>query len=136
MQEIQGLEHGISWLLPRDNQALFVIGLSILAANLFWLWIQMFLGVAVIYNLKEEGQYKYLGEYWIEDRKGDLVLQIPDRLIEKSMTTQYKLHLGRWFAKVHQGKILQIRFGQKERICVQIERDMLVKNHIATYTRL
>jgi len=148
--EVKRMEYGIDYLVKYTEKygaslsflwengkgPLLFFGGLVLAGNLLWLLVHLLYGEVFIYNLKEGKQYQYLGSLWIERKGGEYTLLIPDGLIEKSHTTQYKLRSGRVFLRLHRGKMLCIRFGGKYQTFLPLAREMIAKNHVATSHKL
>ena len=125
-----------SFLWERGKGTLLFFGILVLAANLLWLLVHLLYGEVFVYNLEGGRHYRYLGSLWIERKRGEYILIIPERFIEKSYTTQYKLCLGRRFAGRHQNRMLCIRFGRDYQTFVPLKREVMVKNHVATSYKL
>lgn len=115
---------------------LFFIGITLILVNLFRLLYNLLYGEVVIYNLREEGRYRRLGSGWPEYRKGTFVLTIPEKFLDASRTTAYRLETGLLFAACHEGELLRIRFGSRYETVVPISRRMIAKNHVATSGKL
>ncbi|MGN0306106.1 MAG: hypothetical protein ACI4D2_08135 [Lachnospiraceae bacterium] len=126
----------LTFLTQGGKLPLLLLGMTILLLNVCWLLIQLLYGGVSIYNLQVGETYTYLGSRWIERKKGRYILSIPENMIERSSTTRYKLQTGRFFARIHQGRLLCIQFGKEHEACVPIRREMIAKNHVATCPRL
>lgn len=122
----------LSFLWESGKLPLLLMGLMILGTNLCWLFAHIFYGAVQVYNLQEGRNYRHLDDLWIERKKGQHVLYIPERLIEESVTTQYKIRTGRLYAHLHEDSLLCIRFGSEHDICIPVKREMIAKNHVAT----
>lgn len=125
-----------SFLWENGKGTLVLVGIGVLTANLLWLLVQLFYGAVLVYNLKEEKRYCYMGSLWMERKAGEYTLIIPERILGRSYTTQYKLRIGRGFLKLHEGKMLCIRFGKGYQTFLPLAEEMLAKNHVATSPKL
>ena len=122
----------IPFMNDMEKLPLLILGIAVLLANLFWLLMYLFYGAVQVYNLREGKSYAYLGSLWIEHRRGQYLLCIPEKMLNKSYTTNYKIRTGRLFAGLHGNRILCIRFGKEKDVCVPVEREMIAKNYVAT----
>lgn len=125
-----------SFLWEKGKGPLVLVGIGVLTANLLWLLVQLFYGEVLVYSLKEEKQYCYMGSLWMERQAGEYTLIIPKRILGRACTTQYKLCIGRGFLKLHEGKMLCIQFGKEYQTFLPLAEEMLVKNHVATSSKL
>lgn len=132
MEQVKQMMDGLSFFWESGKLTLLLLGLGVLAANLCWLFVYLFYGAVQVYNLREGKCYVHLADLWIERRKGQYILQIPGYLVEESFTTQYKIRTGSLFSRFHEDSLLCIRFGKEYELCLPVEREMIVKNHVAT----
>ena len=113
-----------------------MVGMILAALYLFWIIFCCYYGAARIYNMTQEGEYRYLGCLWIQKRKGEDCLCIPTELLRKSCTTKYKIIPEELFARKKQGKRIRICFANGYDVYARVAVEISVKNHIATSNQL
>lgn len=107
------------------------IGITILILDIAWI-IFYYYATVNVYNFCERKYYRYLGYLWIRKKRGEWYLTIPSEMIEKSVTTKYKIVSASWFHKFRKGEKMHIDFGGKHRVEVKLSAEILVQNYIAT----
>ena len=117
-------------------QFLKITGGVLVLLHLFWILIYYYYGAIKIYNLKEKKCYEYLGCLWIRKEKGEYCMQIPQEMLDKSFTTQYKIVTEEVFWRRKSKEKVRICFGNKYYTYVTVEKEISVKNHIATSNQL
>ncbi|MBQ9989798.1 MAG: hypothetical protein IJP31_02480 [Lachnospiraceae bacterium] len=132
MNQFYQIMNQLSFLWESGKLPLLLLGLGLLIANLCWLFVFLFYGAVQVYNLQEGKHYIHLDNLWIERKRGQYTLHIPRDVIDRSVTTRYKIRTGWLFARLHEEELLCIRFGKEYDICLPIEREMIAKNHVAT----
>ena len=111
-------------------------GLVIFILHLLWLLIYYYYGAIKIYNLTEKKQYQYVGCLWIRKVKGEYLLKIPQEMLDQSYTTQYRIVPENLFLKGKEGENLRLCFGSQYYTTIKVEKEISVKNHIATSNQL
>ncbi len=111
---------------------LFGMGVILIFANLVRFLYNLLYGEVLVYNLREKGRYRLMGSFWIEEDRDSFLLTLPQSLVDRSKTTQYRLEAGIWFTALHKGKTLQVRFGEEYETFLTIGKRMCVKTYVAT----
>ena len=110
----------------------YYIGIAILSLDIVWLSFFYYYGSVKIYNFCEDKRYCYLGYLWIHKKRGEWYLEIPEDMIDASVTTKYKIVSAFWFHKFQKGKKMHIDFAGKCREQVRISSEIIVDNYITT----
>lgn len=114
----------------------YYMGSVILILDILWIMFYYYYATVKVYNFHEKGNYQYLGFLWIRKKNGHYYLKIPREMIEKSITTEYKITSESWFHQLRKGEKLYINFADEYDTCVVLEAGITVKNYIATSHQL
>ena len=101
-----------------------------------WIGFYYYYATVKIYNFQEMDRYFYLGYLWIRKKKGQYYLKIPREMIENSVTTEYKITSESLFHQLRKGKKIYINFADSYDTEATMEREITVKNYIATSHQL
>lgn len=125
------------------------IGITILILDIIWIVFYYYYATVKVYNFHEgnpqEGmftaiqkqkKYQYLGYLWVRKRQGEYYLKIPVEMIENSVTTKYKITSQSWFHMLRKGEKMHISFADQYMTEVKLDREITVKNYIATSHQL
>ena len=108
------------------------IGSAILILDVIWIVFYYYYATVKVYNFWEGRHYRYLGYLWIRKKKGEWYLKIPADMIEKSITTKYKIVSVSWFHKFRKGEKIHIDFAGKYRMQARVFGEIFVQNYIST----
>lgn len=117
----------IKWLL---------VGAILLALDIYGLLSNDELGMVKVYNFMQKQEEQYLGVVWIQKKRGKYYVKIPQKMLEASLTTEYKLKSVSAIHKVENGEKLQVLFADSYQTETLLSGQMTVKNYIATSGRL
>ena len=136
------------------------IGIIFLSLDMVWIMFYYYYATVKIYNFKEKNnairqkkkvikrstvrkkriceseEYQYLGHLWIRKRRGEYYLTIPQEMIERSVTTRYKIVSQSMLHKFRKGKKIHVNFADKYHVDVKLSAEMTAKNYIATSHQL
>ena len=112
------------------------IGIVILTLDIVWIVFYYYYATVKVYNFCEGKHYQYLGYLWIRKKRGDWYLEIPKDMIERSVTTKYKIISASRFHKFRKGERMHIDFAGKYRTEVRLSAKMYAYNYIATSGQL
>ena len=112
------------------------IGVAILSLDIIWIVFYYYYATVKIYNFKEAKQYYYLGYLWVWKRRGEYYLKIPQEMIEKSLTTRYKITSQSLFHKLRKDEKIYINFADKYHAEAKIAGQVIVDNYLEISNQL
>lgn len=112
------------------------LGAVIFLLDFGWLLFYYFYATVEVYNLTQGNKYQYLGHLWVKRKEGEYYLCLTEKMLSRSVTTQYKILPGSWFGKIQKKKKIRISFCGQYEIFTQVKMEITVKNHIATSIKL
>ena len=107
------------------------IGIAILTLDIVWIVFYYYYATVKVYNFCEGKHYQYLGYLWIRKKRGEWYLEIPEDMIERSVTTKYKIRSASRFHKFRKGEKMHISFAEKYRVEVRVSAKICVQNYIS-----
>ena len=112
------------------------IGIAFFISDIIWIVFYYYYATVKVYNLYEKAHFQYLGYLWIRKKRGEWYLEIPEEMIDNSLTTEYKIISQSWFHKFRKGEKIHISFAGKYQAEAKLSAKITVKNYIATSLRL
>ena len=112
------------------------VGIGLLTLDIIWIVFYYYYATVKVYNFCEGKHYRYLGYLGIRKKRGEWYLEIPEDMIEKSVTTKYRIMSASWFHKFRKGERMHIDFAGKYRTEVQLSAKIYVYNYLTTSGRL
>ena len=101
----------------------FLLGVIILALLFILLWSR----TIAVYVKKADGKQQYMGRRFIARRDERYLVTIPDALVEKAMTMQFRFRPSVLFVDSHHNEEMHFLFPEGVCITLTIERNMEIE---------